>query len=41
MIMTLTAKRLIGGWVGDTLGATEQMFEVGFLLVLSGSLTLA
>ena len=26
------ARRLIGGYTGDVLGATEQMFEVGFLL---------
>ena len=35
-VMTLLAKRLIGGWVGDTLGATEQVFEVGFLVVFAG-----
>jgi len=29
--MALLAKRLIGGWVGDTLGATEQVFEAAFL----------
>jgi adenosylcobinamide-GDP ribazoletransferase len=26
------ARRLIGGYTGDVLGATEQVFEVGFLL---------
>jgi adenosylcobinamide-GDP ribazoletransferase len=26
------AKRLLGGYTGDVLGATEQMFEIGFLL---------
>jgi adenosylcobinamide-GDP ribazoletransferase len=26
------ARRLIGGYTGDVLGATEQLFEVGFLL---------
>lgn len=36
--MVWAAARLIGGWTGDTLGATEQMFEVGFLLVISGML---
>ena len=40
ILMALAAKRLIGGWVGDTLGATEQMFEAGFLLALAGALTL-
>lgn len=35
-VMALLAKRLIGGWVGDTLGATEQVFEVGFLVVFVG-----
>jgi adenosylcobinamide-GDP ribazoletransferase len=36
VLMALTARRLIGGWVGDTLGATEQAFEIGFLLVFAG-----
>jgi len=36
VIMALTARRLIGGWVGDTLGATEQAFEIGFLVVFAG-----
>lgn len=30
----LLARRLIGGWVGDTLGACEQVFEIGFLVVV-------
>lgn len=34
--MALLAKGLIGGWVGDTLGATEQAFELGFLVVFAG-----
>lgn len=37
-LMAILAARLIGGWVGDTLGATEQMFEVGFLVALAGLL---
>lgn len=37
-LMARAAARLIGGWVGDTLGATEQMFEVGFLLACAGAL---
>lgn len=41
ILMAATAKRLIGGWVGDTLGATEQMFEVGLILALAGALALA
>lgn len=36
VVMALLAKRLIGGWVGDTLGATEQVFEIGFLVVFAG-----
>lgn len=30
--MAAWSKRLIGGYTGDVLGATEQMFEIGFLL---------
>ena len=30
--ITLWARRLIGGYTGDVLGAIEQMFEIGFLL---------
>jgi cobalamin synthase len=33
------AQRLIGGWVGDTLGATEQLFEMAFLMAVAGALT--
>lgn len=40
-LMTRWAKRLLGGYTGDVLGAVEQMFEIGFLLgvaaVLAGS----
>ena len=36
ILMAVTARRLIGGWVGDTLGATEQAFEIGFLVVFAG-----
>ena len=36
LVMALLARRLIGGWVGDTLGATEQVFEMGFLVVFAG-----
>jgi len=41
LIMALAARRLIGGWVGDTLGAMEQMFEMGFLLAFAGALSLS
>jgi adenosylcobinamide-GDP ribazoletransferase len=37
--MTAWAKRLIGGYTGDVLGATEQMFEIGFLLGVAAVLT--
>ena len=30
--MASWAKRLLGGYTGDVLGAIEQMFEIGFLL---------
>lgn len=40
-LMARAAAKLIGGWVGDTLGATEQMFEVGFLLACAGVLVVA
>jgi adenosylcobinamide-GDP ribazoletransferase len=30
------ARRLIGGYTGDVLGAIEQVFEVGFLLGVAG-----
>lgn len=41
LVLALAAKRLIGGWVGDTLGAVEQMFETGFLLAFAGALALS
>jgi adenosylcobinamide-GDP ribazoletransferase len=30
--IVLWARKLIDGYTGDVLGATEQMFEIGFLL---------
>jgi adenosylcobinamide-GDP ribazoletransferase len=30
--IVLWARKLIGGYTGDVLGATEQLFEIGFLL---------
>lgn len=38
LIMAGTARRLIGGWVGDTLGAIEQLFEMAFLMAVAGAL---
>ncbi len=32
VFMAATARRLVRGYTGDVLGATEQLFEVGFLL---------
>jgi len=32
LALALTAKRLLGGYVGDVLGAVEQVFELGFVL---------
>ena len=40
-LMAWMSVKLIGGWVGDTLGATEQMFEVGFLLACAALLVIA
>ncbi len=31
-LIVLAARRLIGGYTGDVLGAVEQMFELGFVL---------
>lgn len=32
LILAMAARRLIGGYTGDVLGAIEQVFELGFLL---------
>lgn len=32
LALTLVARRLLGGYTGDVLGAIEQMFELGFTL---------
>ena len=37
--MAFAARRLIGGYTGDVLGAVEQLFEVGFLLGAAALLT--
>lgn len=39
--MALTARRLLGGYTGDVLGAIEQVFELGFVLGVSASLAAA
>lgn len=31
-VVALTARRLVGGYTGDVLGAIEQVFELGFLM---------
>lgn len=36
--VVLLARRLIRGYTGDVLGATEQLFEVGFLLAVAANL---
>lgn len=33
------ARRLIGGYTGDVLGAAEQLFEIGFLLAVAAALS--
>ena len=38
--MARWAKRLIGGYTGDVLGAVEQLFEIGFLLGVVAALNL-
>jgi adenosylcobinamide-GDP ribazoletransferase len=37
ILMALTARRLIGGYTGDVLGAIEQVFEIGFLLAAAAA----
>jgi adenosylcobinamide-GDP ribazoletransferase len=39
IVLSLIAKRLIGGHTGDVLGGIEQVFEVGFLLGVAAILT--
>ena len=36
-VVVQLAKKLIGGWVGDTLGGCEQAFEIGFLVMFAGT----
>jgi adenosylcobinamide-GDP ribazoletransferase len=35
------ARRLIGGYTGDVLGAVEQIFEAGFILGVAASFAMA
>ena len=37
-MIAFAARRLIRGYTGDVLGATEQLFEVGFLLAATANL---
>lgn len=37
-LLARSAKRLIGGYTGDVLGAIEQLFEIGFLLGVAAAL---
>lgn len=39
--LALIARRLLGGYTGDVLGAVEQVFEIGFLLGVSAAFALA
>ncbi len=39
-LIAFTARRLIGGWTGDVLGAVEQVAEAALLLGFSASLVL-
>ena len=41
LAMALIARRLLGGYTGDVLGAIEQVFELGFILGVAASLGLA
>jgi len=37
LVLALSARRLLGGYTGDVLGAIEQVFELGFLLGIAAS----
>ena len=41
LAVSLIARRLLGGYTGDVLGAIEQVFELGFILGVAASLRLA
>ena len=38
--LALTARRLLGGYTGDVLGAIEQAFELGAMLGFAGAVAL-
>ncbi|MES3026831.1 MAG: adenosylcobinamide-GDP ribazoletransferase [Pseudomonadota bacterium] len=40
LAMAMLARRLLGGYTGDVLGAVEQVFELGFILGVSASFAL-
>lgn len=41
LAVSLIARKLLGGYTGDVLGAIEQVFELGFVLGVAASLGLA
>ncbi|WP_312163812.1 adenosylcobinamide-GDP ribazoletransferase [Phenylobacterium sp.] len=41
LLLALAARRLLGGYTGDVLGAVEQLFELGFTLGVAASLAWA
>jgi adenosylcobinamide-GDP ribazoletransferase len=41
LVTALTARRLLGGYTGDVLGAIEQIFELGFMLGVAASVAWA
>ena len=38
LVLVLVARRLLGGYTGDVLGAVEQVFELGFTLGVAAAL---
>ncbi|MBW3617295.1 MAG: adenosylcobinamide-GDP ribazoletransferase [Proteobacteria bacterium] len=38
-VFSLWGLKALGGWVGDTLGATEQIYEAAFALAVAGALS--
>ena len=41
LAVSMIARRLLGGYTGDVLGAIEQVFELGFVLGVAASLGVA
>jgi adenosylcobinamide-GDP ribazoletransferase len=37
LVLTMAARRLIGGFTGDVLGAVEQIAELGLVMGLSAA----